>query len=78
MRDSAPLLTPTVAALDDSQQFTGVQTASHPPSPSEEKLFSLHFISAVVVGDQYVGFLSAVRLSVRLPDAPVGTQVVFN
>ncbi len=75
MTDCASLL--SIAALSDSQLATPSAPAQ-PPSPVEGKRSpsTPWPVSAVVIGDQYIGPSSATRLSVRLSDAPVGSRVM--
>ncbi len=74
MTDSAPLL--SVASVDPR-----LATPTDPAptlSPREEKRSSssTRLVAAVLLGDQYIGPSSVVRLPVCLSDAPVGSQVL--
>ena len=71
--DSMPLLTVNAVAAS-----AGTQDFGPPPSPAEGKRSpsAPRQIAGVVVGDQYIGPNSAVRVPVRLRDSTAGDTVV--
>ncbi len=74
-----PFLSPVASITPRDDQRLSTPASSAPlPGSSEEKSSSSEqcSVSAVVIGDQYIGPSCATRLSVHLNNAPVGSHVI--